>query len=597
MDFQRSESESESSEKQEPKVFYNTSTDLEKSDVEELTRDSTDSEGIRRTETRNTIITTLERRVNKTWNDAESFKDYHDLASTEDALPTKNDGVEFQEIDPELITWDGDDDPENPKNWAPIRKWKTVSALAMYTFLSPFASTMMSPAVELISKEFKITSTIVSSMMVSIYLLAFTIFSPLVAPLSEMYGRKLVLDVSVWILFAFNLGCAFSTDPVQMCILRFLAGLGGSAPICIGLGVLSDMFDTKDIALANSIYALGPVIGPCVSALIAGIIVDHVDWRWCFYVLSIINGIAAVSGNFILEETYAPTILNKKSKRLRKQTGNTNLKSIYEIVTGETKWEKLSINLQRPWEMLFTNPMVFGLGIFMAITYGCLYIMIVTFPTVWRHIYGMSLTQVGLMYISLLIGYVAATVLNPSISGYFCGILKRRNNGIATPEHRLIIMLQAGILIPIALFWYGWGAEKKMHYIFTAAGTTIFGFSLILVFFSISLYLIEMNPRFAASSLAATSVFRSLLAFCFPLFAPKLYSSLGYGWGCSLFGFIALATGIPFPVFLVYYGQSMRERTNRKMEIKQAKRDAKYLNRLKYRKEQDLQNHSEMSSV
>ncbi|CAM9016400.1 unnamed protein product [Wickerhamomyces anomalus] len=513
---------------------------------------------LKRTQTKATIINTLEERAAQEYQntqdlDIESMagtksnkaKSIYEQANREEALPTLNDGTEFQKIDPELVTWDGDDDPENPKNWSDTKKWVSVAWVALYTLLSPFASTMLSPAISSISADFHNDNSTISALMVSIYILAWAIFPPFIAPLSEMYGRKIVLDVSVWFLLAFNFGCAFSQNTTQMCVFRLLAG-------------------------------------------IAGYIVERADWRWCFYVLCMFNFAIAVGGNLFLKETYAPTLLSRKAAKLRKLTGNQNLHCIYEVATGETTFGKFYVNLSRPLSVLFKNPMVLGLGIFMAVAYGCLYILIVTFPAVWGEVYGFGKGSTGLMYLSFLIGYIIGIVFFQYSATWVLHRLIAKNNGVSKPEFRLPMLLVSGITLPVGLFWYGWGAEKKLHFMFPAVGAAIFGFGLIAVFYCIQNYLIDMNPRFAASSIAAASIFRSYLGFAFPLFAPIMFKNVGYGWGCSIFGFIALATGIPFPLFVILYGERLRLWGNRIMDRAQAKRDAKNLARLKRMQEKQL---------
>jgi len=556
---------------------------------------------LQRTQTKATIINTLEERAAQDYQstqqqDVESTtgksqmtnKSIYDQVGREEALPTLNDGTEFQKIDPELVTWDGDDDPENPRNWSDLKKWTSIACVTLYTLLSPFASTMLSPALTSISREFNNTNDTISALMVSIYILAWAVFPPFIAPLSEMYGRKIVLDVSVWFLFAFNLGCGLSQTTTQMCVFRLLAGLGGCAPICVASGTISDTMNVEKRGKAMSIYSLGPTAGPALSALIAGYIVQYVNWRWCFWVLCILNAVIGIFGNIFLRETYAPILLNRKAKKLRKLTGNQNLHSIYEIATGETTFGKFYVNLSRPLTLLCTHPMVFGLGIFMAIAYGCLYILIVTFPTVWGEVYGFSEGSTGLMYLSFLIGYMIGIVFFQYSATWLLKKLIAKNGGVSKPEFRLPFLLVSGITLPVGLFWYGWGAEKQMHFMFTAVGASIFAFGVIAVFYCIQNYLIDMNPRFAASSIAAASIFRSFLGFAFPLFAQNMFAKLGYGWGCSIFGFIALATGIPFPLFVVLYGEKLRIWANKRAERSQAQRDAKNLARLKKMQEKQL---------
>lgn len=73
----------------------------------------------------------------------------------------------------------------------------------------------------------------------------------------------------------------------------------------------------------------------------------------------------------------------------------------------------------------------------------------------------------------------------------------------------------------------------------------------------IQLYLVD-TFTYAASALAAAAVFRSILAFAFPLFGEQMYNALGYGGGNSLLAGLAIVIGIPFPIWLWYFGEKIR---------------------------------------
>lgn len=84
------------------------------------------------------------------------------------------------------MTWDGEDDPENPKNWTPMRKWKAIFAMSSFVFMSPLSSTIVAPALPAIASDLNITQPAVEQMVLSIFLLGFAC-GPLVAsPLSEI---------------------------------------------------------------------------------------------------------------------------------------------------------------------------------------------------------------------------------------------------------------------------------------------------------------------------------------------------------------------------------------------------------------------------
>jgi hypothetical protein len=136
------------------------------------------------------------------------------------------------------------------------------------------------------------------------------------------------------------------------------------------------------------------------------------------------------------------------------------------------------------------------------------------------------------------------------------------SDGEGLPEYRLPTLFVTSWFLPIALFWYGWSAEAKIHWVMPVIGTMWFGIGIVSIFVAIQNYLVD-GFRYAASALAAATVFRSLFGyldrfidhlnyrFAFPLFGHQMYAKLGYGWGNSLLGFLALAIGGPFP-FIIY---------------------------------------------
>lgn len=119
---------------------------------------------------------------------------------------------------------------------------------------------MVAPALTAISKEFGVTKEIEASLMLSIFVLAYAIGPLFLGPLSEMYGRVIVLQLSNLMYLFFNLGCGLARSKTQMIVFRFLSGLGGSAPLAIGGGVMSDLFNAEQRGKAISIYSLAPLL-------------------------------------------------------------------------------------------------------------------------------------------------------------------------------------------------------------------------------------------------------------------------------------------------------------------------------------------------
>ena len=267
---------------------------------------------------------------------------------------------------------------------------------------------MEAPALTAIAREFHITNQIEESLTLSIFVLAYAIGPLFLGPLSEMYGRVIVLQISNLLYLFFNLGCGLAQTKGQMIAFRFLSGLGGSAPLALGGGVLSDLFTAEERGRAISIYSLAPLLGPAVGPIAGGFITENTTWRWVFYSTTIADALIQASGFFFLQETYAPVLLHRKKKELIKSTGNEALFTEYdhpERTVGKT----LQISLIRPFKLLGTQVIVQVLAVYMAYLYGLMYLVLSTFPSLWETEYHESVGIGGLNYISLGVGFFLGT--------------------------------------------------------------------------------------------------------------------------------------------------------------------------------------------
>jgi hypothetical protein len=77
--------------------------------------------------------------------------------------------------DPDLVTWTGPDDPENPKNWAFSTKWGAVFIVSVFTFISPVSSSMVAPSLTTIGEELNIPPGFEQAIVLSIFILAYAV--------------------------------------------------------------------------------------------------------------------------------------------------------------------------------------------------------------------------------------------------------------------------------------------------------------------------------------------------------------------------------------------------------------------------------------
>ncbi|KAJ4982618.1 major facilitator superfamily transporter [Stagonosporopsis vannaccii] len=474
--------------------------------------------------------------------------------------PTDGEGDEKVEHDPNIVDFDGPDDPQNPMNWRSTRKWGMILLISAITFLTPLASSMFAPGVPEVMQDFNSTNNMLEGFMVSVYVLGFA-FGPLViAPLSEMYGRLLLYHSCNLLFIIFTIAAAVSTNMGMFIVFRFLMGTVGGAPMVLGGGTIADLIPREQRGTAITIWMMGPTLGPCVGPIIGGFLTVAKGWRWNFWFVAIVAGAFFIMSLMTMRETSAPVILEHKAKKLRAETGNPKIRSRFD--SGLATKKLFVFSIVRPAKMLLRSTICFVICLYVAITYTYLYILFTTFTSVFKNQYHWRGGITGLSFLGLGVGSLIGQLVyvhygNRTVS-------KHIERGDFKPEHRLYIMCIGGFFLPIGLLIYGWSAHFQTHYMVPLVGTGIIGLGLLMSFMPANTYLIDVFTMHAASAMAANTVLRSLMAALVPLSSQKMYAAMGLGWGNSLLAFVSLAL-VPIPFLFIKYGESIRARSTVKL--------------------------------
>lgn len=171
------------------------------------------------------------------------------------------------EKNPNLVDWDGPDDPENPQNFSTLRKWIITVTVSSMTMWITFASSVFSTATRVTAKEFNV-STEVMVLGTSLTVFGFALGPLFWAPLSELYGRRLPLFSGYAIFAIFQIPVAVAQNVETIMICRFLIGVFGCSPLAVVGGAMADIWNPVDRAVAIAMFSaatfLGPVLGPIV---------------------------------------------------------------------------------------------------------------------------------------------------------------------------------------------------------------------------------------------------------------------------------------------------------------------------------------------
>ncbi|OAQ63053.2 major facilitator superfamily protein [Pochonia chlamydosporia 170] len=469
-----------------------------------------------------------------------------------------------QETNTNIVDWDGPDDPANPQNWTLSKKWLNISVVGLITFNVPLASSMFAPAVPQLLQDFHTDNASLSTFVVSVYILGLAAGPLILAPMSELYGRLNVYHVGNVLFIIFTVACGLATNINMLVAFRFLAGLVGAAPIAIGAGTIADVTNLQQRGTAMSIWSLGPLLGPSIGPVIGGFLSQAAGWRWIFWLLAIIAGAVAIISFFVLQETHAPTLLKRKTNRLRKDTGNMELRS--KLDTQLPPKEMFLRAIVRPCKMLLFSPVCLILSLYSAFVYALIYFMFSTFSFIFKANYGFNQGTVGLVYLACGIGMLLGLGIQQLTGDRVRQRLAdKRNGGDHKPEYRFPPMFIAGGLLPAGLFMYGWTVQYHVHWAVPLLGTLIAGIGICIISICINTYLVDTFTMYAASALAASAVLRSVFAAVLPLFALQMYNKLGLGWGNSLLAFVGLGM---WPITLLFFVHGEKLRKNPKFQIK-----------------------------
>lgn len=146
-----------------------------------------------------------------------------------------------------------------------------------------------------------------------------------------------------------------------------------------------------------------------------------------------------------MRETYHPTLLQRKTDKLRKETGNLNLKSKFD--SGLKPADLFKLSIVRPAKMLIFSPIVLALSTFMAVVYGYLYLLFTTITEVFEDEYHFSQGSVGLTYLGIGLGSLVGVFVFGIASDRI--VKSKSASGEMKPEYRLPPMIPGSFAVPI----------------------------------------------------------------------------------------------------------------------------------------------------
>jgi EmrB/QacA subfamily drug resistance transporter len=305
-------------------------------------------------------------------------------------------------------------------------------ALMLGMFLASLDQTIVSTALPTIVGELGGLDHL--AWVVTAYLLASTVSTPLYGKLGDMLGRKPVFVAAIVIFLVGSMLSGLSQTMLQLILFRALQGLGAGGLIVGAQAILADIIPPRRrgryMGLMGAVFAVSSVAGP----LLGGFLVDNLSWRWVFYVNMPIGALALLIvvtrlhlhaphtrhrvdylgagllaggvGSIILLTTWGGNQYAWSSPQIV-GLGIAGLAMLVGFVWQESRASEpiIPLSLFRSGTFRLASAMGFmiGMAMFGAIIYLPLFLQLV---------YGASPTSSGLRMIPLMAGLLAAAVLS-----------------------------------------------------------------------------------------------------------------------------------------------------------------------------------------
>lgn len=329
------------------------------------------------------------------------------------------------EVSPkDIVDFNVDGDAENPVEWPTAYKWSVVfllSFMAFTVYVTDYLRTHTPSGHQtpLISnfRTFTCISVVpianhivydlddghvsksASVLLVTIWELGEAAGPLLIAPLSEVFGRYPVMNGANVLFILATALAAVSQSTTVFIGARALTGLSVASNV-LGPAIVGDMFISEQRGSAISCIALAPLIGGSLGPAIGGAIAETIGWRFVLWLSVCLALVCELVFFTYFRETYKVAVLRRRAARLRKETGNSNLRTVYDVEDRKSSFHKIWECAVRPAIVLSGSSVLQVMSLHGAVSFSYYYIFSTTLPEILQDMYGLSPAAAGLAFLS-----------------------------------------------------------------------------------------------------------------------------------------------------------------------------------------------------
>lgn len=182
-----------------------------------------------------------------------------------------------------------------------LKKSGLIALITLLSMIAPLSTDLYMPALPEMAVYFNV-STSLTSFTMTIFFIFMAIGILILGPLSDKYGRKPILVISICMSLVFSLACAFSPTIWLLIVSRALQAAGAGGMVAIATALIRDSFDGKQLSLVLAITQSLGMLAPMIAPILGAVILKFASWQMTFVALAVLMGVSLI-GSLLLEET------------------------------------------------------------------------------------------------------------------------------------------------------------------------------------------------------------------------------------------------------------------------------------------------------
>jgi len=266
------------------------------------------------------------------------------------------------------------------------------------------------------------------SWVVTAYLLAQTVVTPLYGKFGDLYGRKTLFQIAITVFLVGSVLCGMAGSMGQLIVFRAVQGFGGGGLIVLAQAIIADVVSPRERGRYQGFFGAAFGLATVVGPLLGGFLTDHLSWRWVFYV-NLPVGIVAL----LVTSVTLPA--NSRRRQVVIDWAGTGLLSV--AITA--------LVLMTTWagnEYAWDSPVILGLG---AVVVALVAAFVVVERRAAEPAIPLRLFRIRTIAIGSAVSFVVGIAMYGSTT-YLPGFLQVANGASASNSGLLLIPLLGGLI-------------------------------------------------------------------------------------------------------------------------------------------------------